>query len=1477
MLSNILDRLKSWLLGAQEEEVVSQAAPAEFGDNLVVKVEVGSRPTRPSGINVLDVICTMFKKKLAVVVEETIAYPQPRHFTPSESVTALEVPGQLDDDEEDRLLQSLAVCDSENNCLSIRSPSTAASVQVWDNGYFMPAARLMEATCVDLVEIQQYFFSLMNASIESGFSLGKVGGEIKEVSVPVNHDSRGSLKYTLLAYNSALPIGTTPDGYDVYLADAGSDGTTNFGWTSSSQNDPQGQGRSLLLDPDWVKDCAEETSGGILKGMWCGDEIKVKDGMIFKREMFATAQGWDDLESDCLPMIVDINMPKGKGKLMQAVKQAKVSQEPGKVFCMDDYHAWTWFIRVLKEGNEHSQKLATSFQECVFHQGVENDVDDQEISAELVSRLKGEEDVAMKILLQRFCKEQGIDFSNFVHNGLRSVPWRVFKEEAVKDLLRMASSGTFRKKRVLKERANFRLPLHFVVVCDNGAEHSAGDQWRLKQRWARQHGLEHRIDIDREWEKLSMEVRSDIQDPTLKDFAHQRTPTLSPLSLTVSKGMSHTDFISFTKALRNGDELFITSNGMEKSVEFFLTKILETHNFNKEIKDHRGEAVEDRDSMRIRLIECGIALEHAKLDACFFCNPLEGRDRNSDNDGDDTACDPSLYWTSLYRKLEKRWNKMPRFVNELPKSSKMNWSNPKLQVMMTNKEGEDVSENHPKSLSLFKMFPSQEWCTLARTKSMLEVTMTEMQGPTGLGSNVAADLFGRIHWVERDNKLVPRDKTSWKIFKLWVLYCFMVQIFIDWQKRAYELPDLNDWEKLVDEVLNKGGAGLDNMEMCNFADKNSEITISGKKKLQLASNWCYHPGIIYSFAQDQADLLTRPCIWKGKSDGTWVEDQDKILNDLRVNFTESRFLEVNLAAHKADGWLSRYGSVSSFVEKTERMIVREAKAVEEKHHLLSKYVDNGYRTISSATMEAGEDGNLTKLGEVYRGRLFLSGLGFDKAGIELLEDGQAAASLFVGDETLFTPCDLLLVASLGVKGKAVPALKIVLSWYSSVSSLEEWQMKVIELGHRYTLALANVITNIGPNGQLNATRNVNQANYRWWGNRKDVPKIWGNIYRFLSDRCEGWIEYIVEKAFEEYCKEKQLPCENLEELSDEAVEEVIDAVKFALSGLVKISRVSQLLKGWDRKWKIYEEIQDGKARYKSDNYAPIVANEIHELLPPPPQASGNNYRNDDFHLPLLGCSDPIWMAYRFAVKGVPFIAPPRAAKGTAMIYQMMRKHQVLIQSRSLLGGAGWMDKRIFAKVMENCKENQLNVFETHNALRSLCGSKLAGNFVEGRRTRKNFNLNFLFQSSSCINFTENEVDFLEKIIQTGASPLPRSLVFTRGERKYGAHNAKHFIIKQCLMAFALKKCGRLKVSAMASKESAFRYYNALKDCFLEMVEDYKLSVQEGDEKSLYAFSYITLFKDNGDLKDEVEKEKEKIKQRTQKLFAFVNSYKALGL
>ena len=72
MLSNILDRLKSWLLGAQEEEVVSQAAPAEFGDNLVVKVEVGSRPTRPSGINVLDVICTMFKKKLAVVVEETI-------------------------------------------------------------------------------------------------------------------------------------------------------------------------------------------------------------------------------------------------------------------------------------------------------------------------------------------------------------------------------------------------------------------------------------------------------------------------------------------------------------------------------------------------------------------------------------------------------------------------------------------------------------------------------------------------------------------------------------------------------------------------------------------------------------------------------------------------------------------------------------------------------------------------------------------------------------------------------------------------------------------------------------------------------------------------------------------------------------------------------------------------------------------------------------------------------------------------------------------------------------------------------------------------------------------------------------------------------------------------------------------------------------------------------------------------------------
>ncbi len=206
-----------------------------------------------------------------------------------------------------------------------------------------------------------------------------------------------------------------------------------------------------------------------------------------------------------------------------------------------------------------------------------------------------------------------------------------------------------------------------------------------------------------------------------------------------------------------------------------------------------------------------------------------------------------------------------------------------------------------------------------------------------------------------------------------------------------------------------------------------------------------------------------------------------------------------------------------------------------------------------------------------------------------------------------------------------------------------------------------------------------------------------------------------------------------------------------------------------------------------------------------------------------------------------------------------------------------MDKYIFAKVMESCKDRKLNVFQTHNALRSLCGSKLAGNLVEGRTVRKDYNLNFLFRSESCINFTENEVDFLEKIIQTGASPLPKNLVFTRGERKYGAHNAKRFIIKQCLMAFALKKCYRLKTLAMASKESAFHYYDALKTCFLEMAEDYRLSVEEGDEKSLYAFSYITLFKDSGDLKDEAEKEKDKIKQRAQKLFAFVNSYKALGL
>ena len=221
------------------------------------KVEEGVRTSRLLGVNLMDGMTSFFlgllkeeAKKAGVIGGEKNRAWQARFGCPSMNRSPIEVPSEMEIDNTEHFNAIAAKCSLDKG-LAIKTARSASIVNVWFQGYMLPLARIINSTCGDLIDIQQYFFSCMNAAIEAGFCTGKEI-DLDVIKYPLNagsgRESNGLKKFRLLAYNSSLPLGRTPCGeYNVYLADAGSDGTTNFSWTSDKMDDVQGQSRSILL------------------------------------------------------------------------------------------------------------------------------------------------------------------------------------------------------------------------------------------------------------------------------------------------------------------------------------------------------------------------------------------------------------------------------------------------------------------------------------------------------------------------------------------------------------------------------------------------------------------------------------------------------------------------------------------------------------------------------------------------------------------------------------------------------------------------------------------------------------------------------------------------------------------------------------------------------------------------------------------------------------------------------------------------------------------------------------------------------------------------------------------------------------------------------------------------------------------------------------------------------------------------------
>lgn len=1490
---------------ASKLEPVTVFEEQKFLENLRVQpLEEGVRSSRILGVNLMDEIMTFFKYKLEEEVanaDDKLSF-QKKFWKPSLNRTALELPSEMNCQTIEHFDAVATKCSIEGG-LAIKTARSSSMISVWYRSYMLPLARLVNASSVDLIDIQSYFFSCMNAAVEAGFCVGE-GVDLDIIKYPVNagngRKARGFAKYHLVAYNSALPLGKSACGkYDVYLADAGSDGTTNFAWSSDKKDDLQGQSRSLLLggkDKDeennsygaWVDMHDNKDAGGILKGMHCGDEVRLlKDECrLVKREMY-TQEEWDSLEfEDRLPMVVDVNMPKGKGKNIEAVKQSKVSEVHGLGFSMDDYYCWSWFIRVLKDGFDHNQTLATSFQECVFWQGVEEaNVDPKQLHDELLTIIQGEEDPYIKEVLEGVAGKLDKDMSMFSLKGV-GIPYRAIKESINSKLMRAASAGLFTTKRVYKERGNIRCPLHFVVV-GNQVETSWEDK-KLRKKEFLDNVAMRDADRERIWDwEMTMEERNEVTDPTMLEYAHQRTPTLSPLSLTVSLGMKHADLLIFTQAIREGKESWTPVTGVTRSVDGDVRSILRLHNKTKNVKQHSGEVEEDFESMKARLVEFGIAMKHANLDACFMCNPLEGRDRNADHDGDDTACDSSLYWVRLYKKLEARWDRMPRFVNELPKDAKMSWADPQLeQVLVPGGE----SEKNVKAMSILEMLPSLEHCSVERIRGILNVSLVETQGPTGLGSNVAADLFARVRWEEQeDGSLKPSNDTE-KVFKLWVFYCFLVQIFIDWTKRAYKLPLLSLWEKLVEAILEKGGDGLDWDAMVEavgnngWADKDSEVPEVGQGVLMLAENWCYSPSIIYGWAQKMIDNKASLCMWKGGREGNWYASQEEIVEDLRTMNPDSRFYNVNMATHGQGGWRNSFGDVSNYVRGISRTIGEAGKdRAPERIHNLSKRVDYAFRHIQSVTLEAGEDGNLGKLGDVYRGNLFLGGLGFGKDGIEDLGFKKKAKNLSL--EADYDLLEVIIAISIGDnKIRPIPAIQIVLSWYSALNNLEEWEMKVIARGKLWAQGMSLRITNAKEEGDgFLLPKDVSTlGTYRFFGKNRHnkIPLLCGAIEEELVGNGKASVMFRAAKDLLEQATSLRFGLQvSFGGLEEQFKEEIFEAAKVGLKDMMKLLKVVSLVGLWEDKAGIVKLKKNSGFSYVSEHLAPIVSRKVDAgYRPKGVQQSGDNanYHSGKFHLPLLSCTDPIFLAFKYLEYGDPFLPPARISKGMAFVnYYLSQSDRMLVKSRTLLGGAGWINRDLYSRFMNSFHEGNINVYGLNNAFKALCGTRFAG---EGRvdengnpyLTRRLMNTNFISNDNDTLSYQRNEVAFLESCFMAGAIPLPANLSVVNPNYD-GWPPEKYFILKVLLQysIFAAGNC------SYTNEEECKVYASKLKEVFMDKVRKFSLDLGDNAYQKLYPYTGLTIF--NKDSDKERVKERSKVLKKKQELAALVNAYKALGL
>lgn len=1552
--SNLTDKL-----------IIGTSAP--MGDDMTVtSVEVAVDQTQTTGVDVFDAqmqnkllqtalkqyyVANYEKANDGKTLELSRVYLSDVDRKVSSALTRCSVPStdKLNEDQIHALNKVITNLSINEKSILLKGAQSESLVQIFNaQGNRTLAANVIDALCGDLTNMQMYLLSALNAAISA--PMGDISHtNVKDAFLPMNvpkaMEKRNMKPTRYVVYDSRIPVGKA-GRYDLYLADAGSDGTYN---RTGNKDTRQGQVRGYFLNSVSRKDQLFnphdwQRGGGFLKGVMKTDLIassmENEDGSfnIIKKDM---VEAWGARDRNWDIAVLDINFVKGRFKDESPLyKEAKDNYQKwldgdesvmGKCYEITA-DVYEWFIRNVEGGKNRT--LATSFQETIFWQGalvkdIYTKVDKDSMQALMYSSLYRSSDLTKNIADDLINGVKGLPFINGDFDKIHKTPYRTLSESTNSLTARIASSGTQRTKRILKEAWNLLTPLMLELVEEREIQYSRKDQETLTKKWwfekaymdiaggghcrnqlnkandfmkelkensnypifvsnaIKKSGSSmiatFKVDLDQigilddfnshvRWDDNINDVADEslinkanwrkicengkfttfwqdvfipalerlweaseskyVLNPLFRSVAKARVPITTDSAIMLMNAMPFEAFLALGEAMLMDAETF-EYDGVPYYTNSTIELIMNAHNKKLEEREY-DEVVLDFDACEKRLIELYLSIKDSNPAGFFICNPCEGRDRNSDCDGDDTTCDPSLSWVGLYGPIEQTRNlkENRNTVLEVAKAGAATWASRLVPVHQ--KDGQVIDERHPKSMNLQMMFPDQSHMTQERVYDINKTLIATLQGATGLASNMAADLYMRIDWeyVKDGDEIVsirPTVKTT-KTWKLWLFYAALIEIFISNQKRNVAMPFIGNGGvyKLVDAFIEAGGKGLtslENIEGVHIATMEDELY----DVKFLADNYTMNPKLVYKFAMNELELK-EVCYWKASSkDGSLRHTPEQVmslLGEQGLLGKNNRNINTIVAACEEKGWRNEYRGAfkfyMNFAHKAKTSLENIPQNAKELVDVIVNRVPLAFKEIAASRLAKGEDQDISKMSAIRRGNIFLEALGFDWEQREKLQMNVPGGNKNSG--TSYSPAFLFYsLACAYDKTRPINAMEVFASWLIAQNELSVDQKEVLKVVAQFRTRLLEEIACLNDKGQYTFDKKGNPIiDSPIAGLNVPVSQwtdVWGRIERRVKNQLDKFIPFILERSSDI--------------ISDP--QEAYTFAKYALSSVNNIRKVCSYHANMTR------------VKVKGKSY---VSGQIHPLI----RKDWDSYcsslqsgrtvkklvRDDSWWLPLIGNTDPVSKAFANKRSSVPFSATANLKFGLKVINNLLESNpEMVIKSRSVFGGAGWANASLTENVMDIAKRSKeskkagmkSDIFRAKAVLNGTCTDLLKGELQsvhndEGYETgykdnKASFHENLLGGSKHSLNI-KPFVGLIKEIVGE-VCPLPINLTFTtnKGRDEFEQVNSKdaaaqHFV-KLLVAYYVCSKNNLLDVDPTktkaelqeATESAAYDYLNML--------------------------------------------------------------------